>query len=702
MTPLILPLSLAQREVWRDQCAWPGSPHLMIGGGGYLSGPLDIARCQVALDLLVQENDGLRLAPLEDGRQSLLPAFVAALEIVDIGDAIDPAQAMQNWWAAAVQRPFALDGTPPWRIALLRASEVLHGLVMQFHHLVMDGWGTSLVMKRWSEIYNLLEAGQAIVRPSGLASYRQFIEESNDYALSDAFDRDAAYWHARIPVLPPPLIERRFTDARRPGLDPARMVALPVPRADYNELVRLGAAQSMSAFNFFLTALAVYFARVSQQSEVVIGVPTLNRAGRRYRQTPGMFVSVLVLDIRVLPDMTAEEILTAASTALRSALRHPRYPLSELGRQLEVVRHGRSAAFDVLLSFEQQDYDVAFGRARRVDSRQFFTGIARYPLGVTVCEFHPEFDLQLVLEASNSRFPAGEAELLCDRIWHLALALARHPQVQVAELPIVPPAERHVLLAGRHEGLAAHPVVQPFIALFEHHAARTPQATALVWDGGSMDYRTLDQQANRLARRLVLLGAGRDCVVAVAMERSPALVVALLAIAKAGAAFLPLDPDAPLARLSMILGESRAVALLVQETYGERFVSLHARTAVVDWQTPVPPYLAADPPARPTQDDLAYVLFTSGSTGRPKGVMVEHAALARRLAWLTRTYAVQAADRSALATQATFDPSLIELCLPLVNGASVALPPRAACRRSKLPGSRFATRSPSWRSFPRL
>jgi amino acid adenylation domain-containing protein len=674
LTHTAFPLSLSQREVWRDQCAWPGSVHLMIGGGGFLAGPFDIARCRQALLLLVAENDALRLAPLADGSQNLLNAFEPTLEMVDIGSAVQPAQAMQTWWQQAVSRPFPLDGMPPWRFAVLCAHAQLHGLVMQFHHLVMDGWGTSRVMKRWSELYNLLESGLPIAPAKG-PTYRQLIEESNLYARSEAFGRDAAYWKEQIGELPPAALQRRTSDGRQHGLAVAHTVVQRMRRADYDRLAAQASRQGVTPFNLFLAALALYFARVNDQPRVLIGVPTLNRGGRRYLQTPGMFVGVLALNIHVGAGMPGAALVAAAGAVTRSGLRHPRYPLSELGRTLEVVRQGRDGLFDVLLSFEHQDYDVAFGAAKRVDSHQFFSGISRYPLGVTICEFHPEQDLELVLEGSRACFAEGEVELLAQRLWFIVQQLAFEPQIPVQDLEILPPSEREQLLAWHPEAGARHGETQPFITLFERHAALHPQATSLVWDGGQMDYATLDSAAGQLALRLVALGGGRDRIVAVAMARSPDLVVAMLAIAKAGSVYLPLDPDAPIARLAVILEESSALALLIQDESWDRLAHLHKRTVVSRWQETPAELAAPGPLVAPGAGDLAYVLFTSGSTGRPKGVMVEHATLSRRLAWLSRVYGVDASDRSALATQATFDPSLIELCLPLIHGGSIALAP---------------------------
>lgn len=670
-----LNLSLSQREVWLDQRAWPDSSHLNIGGGAYLKGPLDLACFKASLNLLVAENEALRLAPSIDGKQSLLSHYEPVLELVDLSSSTDPQAAMRAWWQDRIQEPFVLNGRPPWRFALLRASEQLHGLSIQFHHLVMDGWGTSLVMQRWSEIYNAFNAG-TVPHTSSHPSYTQFIDESNAYIHSEAFERDANYWRTHLDRLPQPLVVRRYVRSRpqQQQLPNSKLAVHRIARNEYANLEAHANALGFTAFNFFLAALAVYFAKTNNCQEVVVGIPSLNRSGRRYRSTLGMFVGVSVLKLVVTEGMTVTELLQATNTSIRGALRHSRYPLSELGKNLQLIRSGRDGLFDVLLSFERQDYTVAFGAAQLVDSRQIFSGTARYPLGVTVCEFHPDQDLELVLDASSEYFASGEPALLGRRLWHLVTSFVSSPDTSLREILPLPQEESWALIHGLHGDIAFHELTQTYISQFEHQAALRPEATALVWDGGSMDYAELDRRATQLAHRLRSQGA----VIALAIGRSPAMVVTLLAVAKACAAFLPLDMEAPVARLEQILQESNASALLIESSNQARFSPLHANILVIDAITDAVDVNGAyqkQEISKPGPRDLAYVLFTSGSTGRPKGVMVEHATLSRRLAWLSRAYEVDWQDRSAQATQFTFDPSLIELFLPLIHGGSIALPP---------------------------
>lgn len=667
-----IPLSLSQREVWLDQCAWPDSAHLIIGGGGIMVGPIDVVCLQRALQCLTDTNEALRLTPMLDGSQRLLASFEPKLVIVELGPHEDLREAMRQWWCNSIDHPIPLDGRPPWRFTLLQSNDKLHGWLIQFHHLVMDGWGTSVIVRRWAEVYTALLAGNA-PPPMDAPGYLEFIHESDAYQQSPAFLKDAEYWNGMIPECPPPLIERMGNLTASTGLPKANTTVQLIKRSDYANAELFAKEQGATSFNLFLAVLAIYFARTRARAEVVIGIPSLNRGGKRFRSTLGMFVGVFPVMVRIDPSATFVELLTAIAATLRGALRHARYPLSELSRTLGVGRHGQDAVFDILLSFERQDYDVTWGSTQNIDTRQLFPGIARYPLGVTVCDFQSDHDVELVLEASTACFNATDSQLLGQRLATLLPTLMAAPDVPIGQLPVLPAEERWALIDGLHQRATMHDKVYSFIAQFEHQAGLQPDAVALVWDGGHMSYAELDRRASRLAQHLRAVGAGRDRIVGMALERSQYMMIALLAIAKSGAAFLPIDPDAPVPRSGEILQESRALQLIVVASHLERYRELDIPLLAIDIErTDLAASAHQTPPAL---DDLAYVLFTSGSTGRPKGVMVEHDALARRLLSISDSFGITSKDRSGQGTQYTFDPSLIEILVPLIHGGSVALPP---------------------------
>jgi len=685
-----LPLAMSQREVWLDHCAWPGSAHLNIGGGCFLVGPLDLALFRRALRDLVAECDALRLVPQPDGTQRLLAHYEPPLEEADLSHASDPRRAMRDWGARRIRAEYALGTTPPWRFALLAAGPQLHGVTILFHHTIMDGWGTTLVLRRWAEHYNALLAGTK--PPERGADYLQFVADTQKYQAGPGYKRDAEYWLKQLgPTPPDSVIERRHHATAAQGLPPAHLISHGMERARYARLSAAATARGLTPFVCFLAGLALYLSRSSGRQELLIGVPCLNRLGQRFKQTLGMFVGVMPLRITLTPGMGAGELLAHVAHQLQEGLRHSRYPLSELGRQLQLMRLGRDSLLEVMISFERQDYGLHYGEARLTDPYQLFNGWARYPLAITVCEFAADDaelarDPALVIEASAACFSPDETAMLAQRLWWTAQQLIDGPSERpLADIVVMPPAEAAALVTGLHKDLAQIAAPQTFIEQFEQQAALRPHAPALIWDEGELSYAELNQRADRVAIALHAAGAGPERIVAAALPRSPELVVALLAIAKAGAAFLPMNPETPPARLREILEDSGALALMLPLQSDAALSELHpltlrVRPVLMPAETPSTTGTSAAPVAEPAwrraaPHELAYVLYTSGSTGGPKGVLMPHSSLSRRLAWLARTWGIDSHDRAAQTTQPSFDPALIELLLPLTVGASVALPP---------------------------
>ena len=686
LMPELLPFSLSQQEVWLDQRTWPGSTHLNIGGAGFIDGKFDLGVFRQAFQTLIEECEALRLVPrLEEGGQWLLPAYTPDLPVIQMPPSDDPRAAMQAWWQAWMKTPYLFDGkTPPWRFALLRHSDELHGLSIQFHHLIMDGWGTSRIMQRWAVLYNALAEG-APIPESGDPGYRRYIEESLDYRQSAAFEKDQAFWQAQLPALPTPLFETRYRQPSSLSLPEAHNGTVGLARSAYDRIGMAAAGQGMTLFSYLVAVLAVYFHRTTGRRDIVIALPSLNRSGKRFLATPGMFVGVFPLVLRIDAQNSVAQLLAQVQSALKASIRYQRYPLSELGRQLGTLRQRRDSLFDILFSFERQDYKLHFGEGSSAGARQTFSGLARYPLGLTLCEFQAvqDQDVELTLEAHPAYFAADEVGLIGKRIWHLAQTMLDNPEAALATLDIVPPDERQHLLLGIQPAIEegayltdAHgkPGKQPYIRHFIAQAKRAPEAVAVVWDGGELNYGQLLSRACHLATQLRARGVACDRIVAVAMVRSVDQLVALLAVNLAGGAFLPLDPDAPVARLALILDDSQAICLIADRELTQRFSDLQTPLLGVDANATA---VLSDELAStlPALSDLAYVLFTSGSSGTPKGVMVEHEALAIRLDWIGQTYGIRADDRTGQCTQATFDPALIEFFLPLINGASIALPP---------------------------
>lgn len=665
-----LGLSLAQREVLLDQRAYPDSPHLLLGGFALLRGPVDGGLLNTALQHLAREQAALRLRALDAAGQTLLPPTHEAPDLVPLpaGDPAHPWDAMDAVWQRWTAQALDLGRDVPWRMGWLPFHDTLHGLVLFTHHAVMDGYGTAQFMRRWAAIYTALAQGQPVPPEDGEVVL-QHIDASQAYLGSPAMAADARYWQARFPNAPPPLVP----PSPLPQLPRALFAQQAWSRARQAAWAALAALEGQTAFATLLAALALHCTRLAGVDEVVIGVPALNRLGRAHRQAVGMYVGVMPLRVQVQAAGSVRGLIAQIGTQLHAGLRHARYPASQLARDLNLLAQGRHSLFDVLLSYERQDYHLAFGEAQLTESQQLFSGWARFPLSLTVCDFGPERDLQAIAEGSTQRYDARGLALLLRRVAHVADQLATAPDAPLSQVQLLDPLERAAVLEEPHRDLAQLDEVEPFVQRFFQQAALLPEAPALVWDGGSVSYQALAQGAQTLAARLVRSGLRPGQIVALALPRGPALVQAQLGVARAGAAFLPLDTEAPDERQRQLLASAQPAAVVAERPGLARWQALHPQVLDLDPGAASAAHPAL--PAWPQESDLAYLLFTSGSTGAPKAVAVPHGALARRLAWMARAWGIGPADRSLQSTQVTFDPCLIELLLPLTQGASVALPP---------------------------
>lgn len=680
---LTLPLSLAQHEVWLDQRLWPDSGHLHIGGCCHPQGPLDLDCLQRALALMVAESEALRLLPERSGRQRLLPRVTPPLQHIALPAQGDAEAFIERWWLEERQQRFELGRELPWRLSLLSDGRQRHALYLRFHHLVMDGWGTQRFLQRWTQIYSALLAGQPVPAYEG-GAYSEHVRESLAYRDSPAFARDADYWARQWPALLPAAQAPRQRGTAAAGRLPALHLArLRISRRELDPVLQGLQARGHSLFDAAVAALCLYLHRSQGADAVAVGMPSLGRSGARWRATLGMFATVQPLLIRPQPGLRVGQLLDQVHQQVAGGLRHARYPLSETAHRLQLMRSGRDSLLDAMVSLERQSYALSFGDSPLTRASQSFGTEARYPLALTLCEFGDSEAVELVLEAADSHCGAAETALLLRRLWHLMVQLPQDLEAPLERLALLPAAEREALILGLHQDLARLERPQTFVQQLLRQARLAPQASALFWEdepdapqAQRLSYAQLDAISLHLARQLRERGLHSGDRVALLLPRSPALVLALLATARAGAAFLILDAESPPERLGELLTLSRARLLLCSEPCP---VSSALDTLCLPlwgpWpaQTPGPQPDEAEDHSSP--EGAAYMLFTSGSTGRPKGVLMGHDALQRRLAWMARRWGLSPQDRAVQQVQPAFDPALIELLLPLTQGASLALMP---------------------------
>ncbi|MEU5832868.1 amino acid adenylation domain-containing protein [Streptomyces diacarni] len=666
-----LPLTAAQEGMFYAQALDPLSPAQNTAECLVLDGPLDPEAFAAALRRVAGEADALRVRvqDTEQGpRQQVRASVEPPLTVRDLRPAGEEAERRaQEWMRADLATPCDLARDPAFRHALLRVGDRRWLWYQRVHHLVIDGFGHALLVRRTAEVYSALVGGEE-PGPRTFRPLADLVAEDAAYRASEEYARDRAHWGAALADRPeaPRLAGRSALPARTFH----RRTAHLAPEAT-QELRALADRLRATWPDLLIAAQALYVSRACRRDDVVLGLPMMGRMGSVALRVPGMVMNVLPLRLTVRPEDSFADLVRQVVLGVRQVRRHQRYRYEDIRRDLGLLSASRGLV-GPLVNVMPFDYAVDFA-GTPVRAQNLSAG----PVDDLTVNIYDRADGRgLRIDHDGNPALYGRADLAAhqERFLHLLDRLARtDPHAPTAVHGIATPAEEALVVEEFNRTARALPPTT-LIGPIEAQAARTPQATALVYGSTTLSYAQLDARANRLARHLQTRGAGVGTVVAVSVPRSAELVVALLAVLKTGAAYLPLDPDYPAARLALMLEDAAPVCAVTD----------HAKRLPASCGTPLVALTDLDetalacyppvPPARPlTPAHPAYVLYTSGSTGRPKGVVVPHRAIDNRLRWMQHAYPLTHADRVLQKTPSSFDVSVWEFFWPLREGATLVV-----------------------------
>ncbi|MEU6664495.1 amino acid adenylation domain-containing protein [Streptomyces sp. NPDC046727] len=710
--PAVVPLSYAQQRLWFiERLGAPGGLYA-IPLAVRLTGPLDVPALHAALRDLVARHEALRTVfpartapgaapdpgagtPPVPGTGPAVSVGPAEQRVLAPADAPVPLPSstvteagLPAALAAETARGFDLETGIPLRARLFTLGQDEHVLLLVLHHIAGDRWSLTPLVRDLTAAYAARRAGRAPELPALPVTYTDFTlwqrellgdEDRPDSELA----RQLAYWRTALDGLPEELplprdIPRGARTSHRGGV-----VRAALPERPAAALRRRAAEWNVSPFMVLQAALAALLTRLGAGTDIPLGTPVAGRGDERLNDVVGMFVNTLVLRTDTGGDPGLRELVDRVRVRDLAAYQHQDVPFEKL---VEALAPERSAArhplFQVMFAFEQQQEAPAARDGLAVRPEEVPSATAKWDLFFQFTEAGE--GVELALEYSADLFEPGTARRIADACVRLLDAALADPDRPLSRLDLLGAEERAALLARgtRRTGTPATTVTE----LVARRAAATPDAVALVHRDPAGDlvhtgYADLHRAAGRLAHLLTARGVGRGDVVALCLERGPAVVTTLLAIAQAGAAYLPLDPAYPAERMRDMLADAGVRLLLTQDSLAARCAEAAGPgTEPVVLDTPATraalaalPDHAPDVPA-PHPDDLLYVIYTSGSTGRPKGVAVSHRS-AVRLVHALPELRFTADDTFLYFAPVAFDASTFEIWAPLAHGARLAVCP---------------------------
>lgn len=673
--PINVPLTEEQLEIAlsaqlspQASCAYNESFTLRFHG------PLNTRALMASLHDLVRRHDSLRSAITES--QELLIRPAATLPITEHDFSRWSSQEAEQRLAGVVHdeaaRPFDFTAAPLARAHLVRITEADHALVFTAHHIVCDGWSTNVLLSELASLYSSRVSGSepALTATPQFADYARERRASVSDASGNESVRD--FWRKQFKSVPSPL--ELPTDRPRPAVKSfgGATARSHIDSSLVREIRSAGGRNGCTLFAALLAGFAALLHRLTSQDDITIGIPAAGQAALPEGNLVGHCVNFLPLRFAIAESDTASSFLMQVRKRVLDACEHQNYTYGTLVRDLRIPREpGRLPLLEVQFNLEKVGSDLRFpGLEIAIDPNpkaavnfDLFLNVVETPSGLTIdCDYNSDLFDESTIQRWLSHFET------------MLKGIAADSQSPIARLPFLSHSERETMLFDWNKTDRNFPRDARAQDLIREQTAKTPDAIAVICGDAQLTYRELEKRSNQLARHLVKTGVRAGDLVAVCVDRSSDMLVALLAIWKSGAAYVPLDPTHPADRLALILEDAGVSTLISESTLLELLPATDARLICIDRDEILIAHESSDSrQAEGSAESTAYVIYTSGSTGQPKGVAVTHRNLVNLLCSVLREPGLSSSDRFLAVTTISFDIAGLELFLPLIAGGVVIL-----------------------------
>ncbi|PTJ83802.1 hypothetical protein BU055_06945 [Staphylococcus succinus] len=622
-------------------------------------GEVDVERVQHAFQSLVDRHEALRTHFDTVDSEPVQIIDEHASITVDYEEAsTDDYETLLNNFI----RPFNLAHAPLLRVKVVKCAEQRYVLLFDMHHIISDGFSINLIIKEFTSLYHgqALEALQVQYKDYSEWMHTRDLEGQREFWLSQ-FEDEA-------PVLDLPYDYSRSVQQSYTG----KTVSVEVPEALRQDIHKLSQATGSTDYMILLSSFNVLLHKYSRQEDIVVGSPISGRTHKDTENMMGMFVNTLAMRSYPERSKTFSQLLSEVKDTSLKAYDNQEYPLEALVDEIVETRDlTRNPLFDVLFTLQNNEKESLQIEDWSVEQKEPETTNAKFDLSMTIFE---DDGYKISLEFAEELFNRDTVERMLAHYIEILTNSVQQPEQKISELEMITKQEKETIFNDFNDTTVAFNNTKTFVEIFEAQVAKTPDQTAITYEGESLTYEALNAKANQLANYLRIEGVKPNTLVGLMTNRRLEMMIGIYGILKAGGAYVPIDPNYPSDRINYILGDSKPSVLLTDQTLD---ATIDFNQAVLDLtDDSIVATQSTDNLSQVTDvTDLMYVIYTSGTTGKPKGVMVPYKGVMNRLHWMIDKYYISSEDTILFKTPFTFDVSVWEIFgLSMVGGQAILLP----------------------------
>ncbi|MFK8102722.1 MAG: amino acid adenylation domain-containing protein, partial [Saprospiraceae bacterium] len=685
--PTLIPLSFAQERLWFiDQLE--GSAHYHIPVVQSFGGDIDKDILEFALQTVVNRHEVLRTVYKEvkgTAYQEILEPNQWTLAYEEVTTTAKTAVEMLV--ASEIDRPFDLSQDHMLRAKLIKLSEEEYLLVLVMHHIASDAWSGPILFNELMELYEAKQADRLPELKEMLVQYADYSLWQRKYLTGELLDQRLAYWEnklADVELLNLPTDFARPVIQSKNGTDQVFTLDKKLSQ-QLNQLIQ---AEGVTPFLFFLAAFKVLLYRYEGQKDIIVGSPIANRTQSGIEHLIGFFVNTIPLRTDLSGNPSFQDLLAQLKMSVLEDFDYQDVPFEKIVDQVVDKRDlSRSPLFQVMFSYEAND-SAASTEASTSNAVEELSGlivasssqekatatkVIKFDLSLSISEMAERFNI--AVEYCTDLFLPGTMNRMLEHYQALLTTIVSNPKEKIDQLTILQAAEKQELLTEFGQNPFANPAGETLVSLFEKQAALTPDNIALEFEAESLNYQTLNEQANQLANYLASQGVAQEDLVCICVDRSIEMVVGILGIMKAGAAYVPIDPNYPEQRITHMLEDTQAKIVLTTSSHQGLFTAEEELQVIcLDDLAGLANQSIAAPVNAVLPTNLAYVMYTSGSTGKPKGVQIEQGAITNEICYLHEFFGLGANERILQTGNFVFDLSVEQIFNALLFGGTLILP----------------------------